>query len=411
MSHRAVMLGSICKGKLLVKNFSSSQDCRSTVSILQQLGIEIELISQSTLLVHGKGLRGFKEPENVLDCGNSGTTIRMMLGILAGQPFYSVLTGDHSLVKRPMGRVVKPLKQMGADILGKNNSTSAPLSVLGGNLTGIEYALPIPSAQVKSSILLAGLYADGQTTVIEPAPARDHTERLIKYLGGSIEVDGLTIKLTGQEELEPKEIKIPGDVSSAAFLMVAATILKGSELTLTNVGINKTRTGIITILEQMGADITIINKRERCGEDVGDIVVKASELKGTTIEGDIIPTLVDEIPILAVAAAFAEGTTVIKDAKELRYKESDRLTAISTELKKLGVDIQETPDGLIINGSQKLEGNCECYSHCDHRIAMAIYVAALAAQNPVVIEDAGWFKISFPEFSVIMDKLRDKNYV
>ncbi|MGD9579774.1 MAG: 3-phosphoshikimate 1-carboxyvinyltransferase [Vampirovibrionia bacterium] len=410
LSHRSVILGSICNGKLHVKNFSLGADCKSTVGILKNLGIEIEYLTDSTLLVHGRGLKGFKEPKDILDAGNSGTTIRIMLGILSGQSFYSVLTGDDCLKKRPMGRVIKPLSSMGSQILARENNTVAPITICGGNLNSIEYKMPIASAQVKSSILLAGLYANGTTIVTEPAKSRDHTERLLKYLGADITVDGLSVSVTGQKELEPKEIKIPGDISSASFFIVAATIVEGSSLTLTNVGINPTRTGLLSVLQNMGADITIENEREVCGEPVGDIVVNYSNLKAIEISGEIIPTLIDEVPIIAVAASVAEGTTIIKDAQDLRNKESDRLKAITSELKKMGVDIEETPDGLIINGSKKIEGGCTCESHFDHRIAMAITIASLAAKNPVTINNADWIKISFPEFSTILNKLREKDY-
>lgn len=410
LSHRAVILGSICNGKLHVKNFSASADCKSTVNILQELGIEIEYLTDSTLLVHGKGLKGFKEPGNILDAGNSGTTLRIMLGILSGQSFYSVLTGDNSLRKRPMGRVIEPLTMMGSRILARENNTVAPITVQGGNLTGIEYKMPIASAQVKSSILLAGLYAKGTTTVIEPVKSRDHTERVLRYLGANLHVNDLRITIEGQSELEPKEIKIPGDISSASFFIVAATIVEGSSLTLINIGINPTRTGLISVLTRMGADIVISDEREVCGEPVGNITVNSSKLRGIEISGDIIPTLIDEVPIIAVAASLANGTTVIKDAKELRNKESDRLSAITTELKAMGVDIEETHDGLIINGKDRIEGACTCKSHYDHRIAMALTIASLAAKNPVTIENAGWIKVSFPEFSTIINKLREKDY-
>lgn len=410
LSHRAVILGAISGGKLHVKNFSSSADCRSTVNILQRLGIEIEFLTKSTLLIHGKGLKGLKEPDYILDAGNSGTTLRIMLGILSGQSFYSVLTGDESLRKRPMGRVIEPLTMMGSQILARENNTVPPVTVRGGNLNPIDYKMPIASAQVKSSLLLASLYTKGTTTLIEPAKSRDHTERLLQYLGADITVEGLKVSIKGQQELQPKEIKIPGDISSAAFFIVAATMVEGSELTLTNVGINPTRTGLLNVLKQMGANIEITEQKEICGELVGTIKVTYSKLKGIEIGGDIIPTLIDEVPIIAVAAATAEGTTVIKDAQELRRKESDRLKAITEELLKIGANIEETPDGLIIKGREKLCGDCTCESHFDHRIAMALTIASLVTRNPVTIKNAGWIKISFPEFGTILNKLRDKEY-
>lgn len=410
LSHRAAILGAIADGTVHIKNFSSGADCKSTVNFLQDLGVEIEFITNSDLIIYGKGLRGLKEPEKVLDAGNSGTTLRLMQGVLSGQPFYSVLTGDHSLSNRPMARVIQPLKLMGADIRARKNNTLAPITICGGNLNGIEYKMPIASAQVKSTILLAGLYAEGETTVIEPAKSRDHTERYLKYMGIDVKVNDLNITIKGNKELEPKEFKIPGDISSASFFIIAATIIKGSNIKLTNIGVNPTRTGLISVLERMGADIKIENEREVCGEPVADIIVKSSKLKGIEISGDIIPTLIDEVPIIAVAASLAEGTTIIKDAQDLRNKESDRIATITTELKKLGVDIQETPDGMIVNGKEKIEGGCNCDSNFDHRIAMSLAIAALAAKNPVTIENASWIRISFPEFNMILTQLREKEY-
>jgi 3-phosphoshikimate 1-carboxyvinyltransferase len=411
ISHRSVIFGSLCSGQVSIENFSSGADCHSTFGVLKKLGIDAEFTSESSLTINGKGLHGFSEPESILDAGNSGTTIRLMLGILSGQPFYSVITGDESLVKRPMGRVIQPLNLMGASICARKNNTLAPISIKGISLIPIEYSLPIASAQVKSCLILAGLYADGKTVLTEPAKSRDHTERMLKYLGVNLNIDGFKVSVEGKPQLEPKRIVIPGDISSAAFFLVAASIVEGSSLTVTNVGLNPTRTGILSVLNDMGADITIINQTEICGEPVGDLVVNASSLKGVIVEGDIIPSLIDEIPIIAVAAVFAEGTTIIKDAEDLRNKESDRLKAICTELKKLGADIEETPDGLIINGNGKLEGDSECECYHDHRIAMSLAIAGLAANKPVSIRDAGWIKISFPEFFTLLDKIRDKNYV
>lgn len=410
LSHRAIIFGALCNGTLEVNNFSSSADCQSTLDIIKYLCIETEYLTSSNIIIKGKGLKGFKEPSSILYAGNSGTTMRLMLGILAGLPFYSVITGDQSLINRPMGRIIQPLSLMGANILARKNNTLAPITICGKDLHSIEYNMPIASAQVKSAILLAGLQAKGITTIYEPAKSRDHTERLLQYLGIKLQIDGLKISIEGQQELEPKKINIPGDISSAAFFIVAASIVKDSSITLTNVGINPTRTGILSVLGKMGADITLSNQQEICGEPVGNISIKYSKLKATTIEGEIIPTLIDEIPIIAVAASLAEGTTIIKEAQDLRNKESDRLKSITLELKKMGADIEETPDGLIINGKNHIEGGCNCESHHDHRIAMALSIAALAAKKPVSIDNAGWINISFPEFTSLLNNLREKDY-
>lgn len=407
LSHRAIMFGALCSGKVVVNNFSSGADCKSTFGILKQLGVQFETINESSLLVYGKGIKGFSESENILDAGNSGTTMRLMMGLLSGQNFYSVMTGDHSLIQRPMGRVIKPLSQMGAKIFARKNNTLAPITICGTELHGIEYDLPIASAQVKSAILLAGLNATGKTVITEPSKSRDHTERLIKHLGADVHVDGLQVNISRTDELYTNEITVPGDISSAAFFMVAASIIEGSSLRLLNVGINPTRTGIITVLESMGANISLENEREASGEPVADVVVNSAKLKGTTIQGDIIPSLIDEIPIIAVAACFADGQTIIKDAEDLRNKESDRLKAISLELNKIGADITETDDGLIINGSTSLKGNCTCDSHTDHRIAMSVTIAAMASVGSVCIENAQWINISFPEFISILERISE----
>lgn len=407
LSHRAIMFGALCNAKVIVNNFSSGADCKSTFGILEQLGVKFENKDDTSLIVYGKGLKGFSEPESILDAGNSGTTMRLMMGLLAGQSLYCVMTGDHSLRQRPMGRVIQPLKQMGAKIIARNNNKLAPITIQGTDLQGIEYNLPIASAQVKSAILLAGLNASGRTIITEPSKSRDHTERLLKHLGANIVVDGCKIAISKTNELYTDEITIPGDISSAAFFMVAASIIDGSCLKLINVGINPTRTGIITVLKAMGADIYLENQRETSGEPVADIVIKSAKLKGKTIQGDIIPSLIDEIPVIAVAACFAEGQTVIKDAEDLRNKESDRLKAISLELNKIGADITETEDGLIINGNGVLKGNCTCDSHTDHRIAMSLTVAAMASKGSVCIENSQWINISFPEFISILERISE----
>lgn len=403
ISHRSIMFGALAQGTTTVKGFLRGADCLSTVACFKALGVEIEDLGE-TILVHGKGLQGLQEPKDILDAGNSGTTTRLMLGILAGQKFYSVITGDPSIRKRPMGRVTKPLAQMGAKIYGRNDNTLAPLTVVPSTLAPIEYELPIASAQVKSAVLLAGLYADGITVVREPEKSRDHTERMLKGFGAELEVDGLAVKVKGGPKLEGQEIIVPGDISSAAFFLVAGAITKGSEIVIENVGLNPTRTGIIDILQTMGANLEILNQKEVAGEPIGDLRIKESNLKGITIGGEIIPRLIDEIPILAVAAAAAQGETIIKDAQELRVKETDRIKVMVEQLRKMGAEVEEREDGMIIQGGKPLKGAL-CHSSHDHRIAMSMAVAALIAQGETIIEEAQYIDISFPDFAGILDKL------
>lgn len=402
ISHRAAMFGALVHQSVTISNFSAGADCKSTLNVLQNLGANITYQSDKNLIIHNKF--GFKEPEDVLDAGNSGTTIRLMTGILSGSNFYSVLTGDDSLRKRPMARIIKPLKEMGANIWAKNNDTKAPITIKGSKLSSISYESPIASAQLKSAILLAGLFAEGETSVTEPSKSRDHTERMLQYLDADISCNDLKVSIK-KSTLTPKPIIIPGDISSAAFFLVAGAIVPDSEITIQDTGLNPTRTGIIDLLKNMGAEIQILNQRLQCGEEVGDIKVNYSNLKGTIIEGDIIPRLIDELPIIAVAATQAEGTTIVKGAEDLRHKESDRIKAICVELAKLGADITETPDGFIINGKTKLKGNCTLETYHDHRIAMAGYVAGLIADSPIEINEFDWVNISFPEFTDIFDSL------
>lgn len=402
ISHRAAMFGALTNGSVEIKNFSKGADCHSTLKVLQQLGCEVEFHSEQHLTLKSNGL---KKPTSVLDAGNSGTTIRLMSGILAGQNFSCEITGDESLCKRPMKRVIDPLTQMGADIKSKNDDCKAPLLITGLPLKGIEYKSPLASAQVKSCVLLAGLHAGGETIVTEPHKSRDHTERMLKYLGANISVNANSVCIT-KSKLTPKPITVPGDISSAAFFMVAASIVPGSEIIIEHAGLNKTRTGIIDALQQMGANIEILNQREECGEEVGDIKVSYSELKGTTIEGSIIPRLIDELPVIAVAATQAQGRTIIKDAEDLRAKESDRIQTICNELKKMGANIEETPDGFIVEGKTQLKGDCQLECYHDHRLAMSGYVAGLVADSPIEINEFEWVNISFPEFSDLMDALR-----
>lgn len=402
ISHRAAMFASLAKEPVLISNFSLGADCLSTLKVLENLGVEISFQSKNSLIINNKN--GFKEPKNILDAGNSGTTIRLMSGILAGQDFYCILTGDDSLRKRPMARVINPLKEMGANIWARDNDTKAPLSIKGVKLNGINYNSPVASAQIKSCVLLAGLHAEGITTVNEPEKSRDHTERMLSYLHADIKEHGTIVEIQ-KSNLVSKPITIPGDISSAAFFLAAGVIIPDSEIIIQDVGLNPTRTGIIDILKNMGAEIEILNQRIDCNEEIGDIKVCYSNLKAITIEKEIIPRIIDEIPIIAVAATQAEGTTIIKGAEELRHKESDRIKAVYTELKKLGAEIEEQPDGFIIHGKTKLKGGCSLETYHDHRIAMSAYIAGLISENPVEINEFHWVNISFPEFTDIFDKL------
>lgn len=406
ISHRAVMLGALCEGTTRVYGFLPGEDCLSTIRCFKQLGVRTETVGPSEITVQGVGLKGLKEPEMVLDAGNSGTTMRLMLGILAGQPFYSVVTGDASLRRRPMGRVVSPLRSMGAGIWGRQQGSLAPVTVMGPErLKAISYESPVSSAQVKSAVLLAGLFAEGETSVSEPSPSRDHTERMLKWLGADIIVSrqGHTVSLKGKPLLRGKDIMIPGDISSAAFFLIAGCLVPGSEIIINNVGINPTRDGIISVLSKMGANIQILNEKDQCGEPVADILVRSSVLNSVEISGGMLPKLIDEIPILAVAATQAKGTTVIRDAGELRFKETDRIKTISSELRRMGAKVVEQQDGLMIEGPVPLKG-ASCESHGDHRIAMAMAVAGLVAEGETVVSDSQCIDISFPGFR---DKLNE----
>ncbi len=400
ISHRALMLGAIAEGETIIEGLLLGEDPRSTAACFRAMGAEISELNSKRVIVQGIGLGNLQEPEDVLDAGNSGTTIRLMLGLLASHPdrLFTV-TGDHSLRSRPMSRVIKPLEQMGAKIWGRKGNSLAPLAVKGQKLQPIHYQSPIASAQVKSCILLAGLMVDGQTTVTEPALSRDHSERMLQAFGANLAVDPDThsVTLTGQPTLKGQKVIVPGDVSSAAFWLVAGAIVPGSDLLITNVGINPTRTGVLDALEMMEADITRENERVVAGEPVADLRVKYSQLQACEIAGDLIPRLIDEIPVLAVAAAFAKGTTVIKDAAELRVKESDRLAVMATELGKMGANIAELTDGLEITGGQQLQG-AEVDSFTDHRIAMSLAIAAVRATGKTTILRAEAASISYPNF-------------
>ncbi len=400
ISHRALMLGAIATGETIIEGLLLGEDPRSTAACFQALGAEISQLNTEKVIVKGIGLGNFQEPTDVLNAGNSGTTLRLMLGLLASQPdkFFTV-TGDHSLRSRPMSRVIKPLTQMGAKIWGRKGHTLAPLAIQGQQLKGLHYHSPIASAQVKSCILLAGLMADGKTTVTEPALSRDHSERMLTAFGAHLDIDPEThsVTITGNSQLTGQKVVVPGDISSAAFWLVAGAIIPDSNLLIENVGINPTRTGILEALQMMGADISLENERIVTGEPVADLRVKYSQLKGCTIEGDLIPRLIDEIPILAVAATFAQGTTLIKDAEELRVKESDRLAAVASELTKMGAKITEFADGLEITGQTPLTGSM-VESYHDHRLTMSLAIAALGSQGETIIQGAEAASISYPNF-------------
>lgn len=403
ISHRAIMLGSIAEGITEVTGFLMGADCLSTIECFRALGIHIE-VNEKKVLVHGKGLLGLSQPSNVLDVGNSGTTIRLMTGILSAQSFSSDITGDASIQKRPMLRVVDPLREMGAKIDGKEGGKYCPLHIEGQALKGIHYKLPVASAQVKSAILLASLYAEGDTTVIEPAPSRNHTEIMVNYFGGNITQKGNAIISSPVKKLTGQYIEVPGDISSAAYFIAAALILPNSELLIKNVGVNPTRDGIITVFKHMGGNIELINQRTQCGEPVADILVRSSNLHGIEIGGSLIPKLIDEIPVIAAAACYAEGTTNIKDAGELKVKESNRIQTMVSELKKMGAHITETDDGMIIEGNGTLKG-AEVESYHDHRVAMSLAIAALKAEKETNILNSGCVSISFPDFFSYLEKL------
>ena len=401
ISHRAIMFGSLAEGTTTIHGFLKGADCLSTIDCFRKMGISIEE-KEETIYVHGKGLHGLNKPSETLDVGNSGTTTRLISGILAGQNFDTVLSGDASLNSRPMGRIMKPLFMMGANITSIKDNGCAPLSIKGHPLQAIHYDSPVASAQVKSCVLLAGLYANGKTSVTEPALSRDHTERMLRSFGADIVSNGTTCTITPPETLHGQHIEVPGDISSAAFFIVAGLITPNSEITIKNVGINKTRAGILKVCKDMGANISLLNTREEGGEPVADLLVKTSELHGTIIEGDIIPTLIDELPVIALMACFARGKTIIKDAHELRVKESDRIAIMTENLSAMGGDILDTEDGFIINSRCNdtipvLHGakiNCSM----DHRIAMTFAIAGLNADDETIITDSDCVDVSYPTF-------------
>lgn len=403
ISHRAIMLGSLAKGTTEITNFLQGADCLSSMSCFQSMGVSIEN-SKNTVLVHGKGLHGLQKPTAMLDVGNSGTTTRLMSGILAAQPFTSSLNGDESIQKRPMNRIIEPLSQMGAQIESMRKNGCAPLTITGKPLKGIHYHSKVASAQVKSCILLAGLYADGETSVTEPYVSRNHTELMLSYFGGCVKTSGTTACVLPEPELSGQQVVVPGDISSAAYFIAAALLVPNSEVLIKNVGTNPTRDGILRVCKQMGADITLLNQSEQRGEPSADLLVKSSSLHGTTIGGELIPTLIDELPIIAVLASYADGETIIKDAQELKVKESNRIDVMVNNLSKMGVNIQATDDGMIIKGGSLLHG-ATIDSKSDHRIAMSFAIAALQADGETEILGSDCVNISYPGFYEDLNRL------
>lgn len=399
ISHRALLFGALANGESRVAGFLPSGDCLATLSCLQALEIEIERHDATTLTVHGRGLRGLQAPRVPLDCVRSGTTMRLLAGILAGQAFDTVLTGDPQLLRRPMGRITEPLSTMGAEI--EDHEGHAPLSIHGRPLRGGDHTLTVASAQVKSALLLGGLYAHGPTVVRQPGPARDHTERMLAAMGADVAVDGLNVTLTPGADLAPNPLTVPGDVSSAAFPLVTAAILPNSAVTIRDMGVNPTRTGLLDVLEQMGATISLQNERQQGGEPVADVTVKSSTLRGVEISGPTVVRMIDEFPILAVAATQAEGRTVVREAAELRVKETDRIATVVAGLQTLGAHVEPLPDGFIITGPTPLHGG-RVESHGDHRLAMALTVAGTIARGETVLENASCIGDSFPGFASLM---------
>ena len=396
ISHRAVMFGSIAEGTTKIHNFLAGEDCLSTIACFRKLGVLIEQ-DGTEVTVHGNGFNGIREPEDILDVGNSGTTLRLITGLLAGFPFHSALVGDASIAKRPMTRVVVPLEKMGASIDGREQGKFTPLSVRGGNLSAITYEVPVASAQVKSAILLAGLRAEGTTVVKEIEQTRNHTETMLQMFGVDLGIEDRTVSIKGGQKLIASDIHVPGDISSAAFFLAAGTLVPDSSIDLLDVGLNGTRSGIIEVLASMGADLSINAHHDEEAEPYGDITVRSAALKATAINGSIIPRLIDEIPIIALLATQAEGTTVISDAKELKVKETNRIDTVVSELRKLGADIEATDDGMVIRGKTPLHGGT-VKSHGDHRIGMMLAIAAAIADGDVYLEDAEAISVSYPTF-------------
>ena len=399
ITHRSVIFGSMARGVTRVRGYLPSEDCRATIDGFRAMGVEIA-VERGELTIESPGWKSLSEPGNVIDCGNSGTTARLLTGLLSGLEFFSVLTGDASLRGRPMGRVATPLEQMGARISGRDGGRRLPLAIQGGGLSGIDYTSPVASAQVKTAMLLAGITARGTTRVSEPALSRDHTERMLPAFGVALERDQSGVSVAGGQELTPADVTVPGDISSAAFLIAAATLVPGSELTLENVGVNPTRTGILEVLKGMGADVREINPREAGGEPVADLVVRHTPLTGIEIAPELVPATIDEFPILFATASMARGTTTVRGADELRVKESDRIAAMARELGRVGVRVEEHPDGLSVTGPGQAHGaRCEAYG--DHRLAMSMAILGLVADGDMTV-DATPIATSFPGFSDLL---------
>lgn len=406
IAHRVAMIASIAEGRSEISGFPANEDCLSTIRALEALGVHIEL-ADDELIINGKGLNGLSEPKDILDVGNSGTTLRLLSGILSGQGFCSIITGDESLRRRPMRRVIEPLSRMGAVIIGREGGNFAPIAIKGGRLKPINYLSPVASAQLASAVLLAGLYASGETSIEEPAKSRDHTERILRLFGADVKSEGLKITVKGRAKLTGKNFRIPGDISSASFFLVAASILPDSEITIAEVGINPTRRAVLDVLKTMGAEINLTNVREDTAEPVADITVRsAKSLKPINIKGKMIVRVIDEIPILAVIASLAKGESSFLEAGELRVKETDRIRALRVNLARLGVSVRELPDGLVIRGGRYPQGGGSLDSYGDHRIAMAMIIAAMASRKKTTILNTGCINISFPEFITTLNSLR-----
>jgi 3-phosphoshikimate 1-carboxyvinyltransferase len=404
ISHRALLLGSIAAGKSHVEGFLPSADCLATLDAVRALGVEVQKHTSTELTVHGVGLYGLKEPGDFVDCRRSGTTMRLLAGLLAGQPFLSILSGGTQLLRRPMARITEPLRSMGATVLGRDGGRLPPIAILGGELHGIDYVLPVASAQVKSALTLAALYAPGTTRLRVPGPARDHTERMLAAMGAGITTGEGAVGVEPGHTLQPVDVTVPGDFSSAAYLLVAASLLPGSELTVEAVGVNPTRTGLLDLLRAMGADLTLHQECVVGGEPVAHIAVRGAELSGTEAGGDLVVRAIDEFPILAVAATQARGETVVRDAAELRVKETDRIATTVRELRRLGAEIEPRPDGFVVHGPTTLAG-ATVDSHGDHRLGMALTVAGLLAREETMVRNVGCIADSFPGFAPTLASL------
>lgn len=407
ISHRAMILGGIAEGETRIEGFLEAEDCLATLQAMQKMGASIEKKAPGAYTVRGVGSRGLQEPDDLLDLGNSGTSTRLLIGLLAGYPLTATLTGDASIRRRPMLRVVEPIRRMGATILGREGGNKAPLTIQGGKLKGIDFQSPVASAQVKSALILAGLSAEGETRVSEPSLSRDHTERMLKAFGGDIQTQERSVMVRGGKILKGQPVRVPGDLSSAAFFIIAALVIPGSHLMIENVGLNPTRTGLLDVLQAMGGKVRISRQEEIAGECIGDIECEYSGLKGVEIGGELVPRMIDEFPILTLAAACAEGETRVRDAKELRVKESDRIASVARQLRQLGIEIQEYEDGYSVKGLQKFHPG-EADSEGDHRIAMTLTIAAFLAEGETRIQNTECIETSFPEFFELIAQVHEE---